>query len=159
MCCRQAEPEVDHPPPDKNGGKLLKGDFNEDEEHKKFQQAVLQWRKEAKGEGPRRSSCWQCFKVLPHGAPLDFDGKNICSQRCLDQATQAKKSRGSRPAVSPTARQSNKGVFEASSQTAASTAAEEEYVPQEGEAQGIRYTGDDLNRLLDSESWKVAIDY
>jgi len=118
------EDEIQHPPAHKDGGKLLKGEFNESEEHEKFREAVLNWRKNGgKGAGSpsRRSSCWQCFKVLSSASTnLQFDGKNICSEACLSQAQKAKALRTERKAevTSPIRKGADtaaaKQIFEAS---------------------------------------------
>ena len=206
----QAEAEIQHPPPHKDGGKLLKGELNESEEHEKFREAVLSWRTKGKSGNAtspsRRSSCWQCFKVLPSGnAPLQIDGKNICSRACLEHAQKAKAEREERQKQqqrrqeqtnnAKVAPESDKPLIQAGVETAAgkeifqanSSGAEVrerlcmgDDIATSGSCifadsisfahlrmthcmcaihQEVRYTGEDLNNLLNSDAWKVAVDY
>eukprot|EP00750_Incisomonas_marina_P012122 INCI16585.2.p1 GENE.INCI16585.2~~INCI16585.2.p1 ORF type:complete len:551 (-),score=121.31 INCI16585.2:314-1966(-) len=166
-----AEAEIQHPPPHKDGGKLLKGELNESEEHEKFREAVLSWRTKGKSGNAtspsRRSSCWQCFKVLPSGnAPLQIDGKNICSRACLEHAQKAKAEREERQKQqqrrqeqtnnAKVAPESDKPLIQAGVETAAG---KEIFQANSSGAEEVRYTGEDLNNLLNSDAWKVAVDY
>eukprot|EP01029_Cantina_marsupialis_P006713 TRINITY_DN17408_c0_g1_i1.p1 TRINITY_DN17408_c0_g1~~TRINITY_DN17408_c0_g1_i1.p1 ORF type:complete len:582 (+),score=201.99 TRINITY_DN17408_c0_g1_i1:122-1867(+) len=98
------------PEPEEGGGALLNGDFNEEEEHLAFMEAVNAWRTkgsnadgtsedktkttEGTGEGSMRRGCYSCMRTffeeigfstsgLPNGS--DFKDKYFCSEECFNE--------------------------------------------------------------------------